>query len=95
MPMTEEQKASALRKLEMSVKYDMFTTFDDGTSVDDGIMALSDYEFEQITQLFLDKIEYLDAVTEAEGYVRRGMDVPKQLWNSIVKTRETYLQYRS
>ena len=65
VPMTKEQKAKALRKLEMSVKYDMFTTFDDGSSivVEGKIYESKRYTYDELKNMFNGKVVFVENAT--------------------------------
>ena len=52
--------------------------------------ALPDDIFLKMTTQFRSRIEYYDAVVQAEHYVLQGMDIPKNLKARIDATRNDY-----
>ncbi len=93
--MTFQEKQRERARLEKSVKYNMFNTFDSSENIDELIIDLPEKIFCRLITEFKNRIEYFDAITSAESYVSQGLDIPEALWNKIQKSRAEYTKYMS
>ncbi|MBR1851592.1 MAG: hypothetical protein IJ794_00235 [Lachnospiraceae bacterium] len=93
-PMSKAEREREIRKMQMAIKYDMFTTFGDPVNLDAEIADLPPEKFKLFTDQFSDGVAFFEAVTLAEQYIRYGNDVSAELWSKILQTRDDYAKFK-